>query len=308
MSLLETISRWRGKRPPVFEKKPSSALVRDWTFAPTQASLGVRAVRIESLFLGLRFKPPARELKSVHAARAWTCYFVYAPDGELSESHRFTLKRLRQLERPLLVVCAAPTAATVPRDLLQLCDALWWKGLRGFDFSAYRIGLYAVAGKSPGADVFVLNDSVLGPFCDLDPILRGAKWDLTGFTGFALIENHIQSYAFQLRHVTHQRLAILESVLPTSLAFNDYQSVIYLQETRFARTAARHMSVGALWYSDAVACGDPTVFAGPDLLINGFPFLKRSLFGRNRHLYDQSFLQRLLQDRGHQMPVAARTA
>lgn len=182
---------------------------------------------------------------------------------------------------------------------MALCDALWWKGLRGYDFSAYRVGLEAIAAKSAHADVFVLNDSVYGPFEDIGPALATTPWDLTGFTAFSLVENHIQSYAFQLKDVTARRLRQIGSVMPRYLVCDDYRSVVYLQETRFARVAAKRMSVGALWYADANVCGDPTVYAGPDLLENGFPFVKKSLFGRNAGLYDAAMLNRLLAARKH---------
>jgi lipopolysaccharide biosynthesis protein len=298
MGLVSKINAWRGRARVVFGLRPASAVQREWTFRASRVSWGVRLIRWHSL-AGVRWRPPSRELKPVFAAPRWTCYFIYLPDGALTDAHRFTLAALRRSSRRLLVVCAAPGPGDVPADLPGLCDALWWKGLRGYDFSAYRLGLAAIAATSPHADVFVLNDSVLGPFGEIDVSLDAAKWDLTGFTAFSLVENHIQSYAFQLRDVTRTTLRALRCIMPRFLVFDDYRAVVYCQETRFARVASRRMTVGALWYADARECGDPTVFAGPALLEHGFPFMKKSLFGRNVGLYPEEQLRRALADRGH---------
>lgn len=251
---------------------------------------------------GLQRRPRSVMIIPVFPAPFWTCYFVYAPTGELSEAHLFTLARLRTMDRRLLVVCAAPSIEQVPELLRDHTDALYWKALDGYDFSAYRLGLEAIAAASPGADVFVMNDSIYGPFTDLDPLLKNACWDLTGFTGFSLIENHIQSYAFHIRGVTRGRLRALCTVMPRRWAFRDYRSVIYLQETRFARIASRSMTVGAFWFADATVCGDPSLYVAPELLAQGFPFIKKSLFGRSRALQDSALMRQALVERGHPLP------
>lgn len=307
MGVVAAIRRWRKKPPQVFEKGCLDSLERDWTFRFSQAPASVRAIRFHSLLTGLQRRPRSSTIVPVFPAARWTCYFIYAPEGCLSEAHLFTLERLRAMEQPLLVVCAAPHRGQVPRALHDYADALCWKELGGYDFSAYRLGLEAIAAASPHADVLVLNDSVYGPFVNLEPLLTQARWDLTGFTAFSLIENHIQSYAFQIRDVTAKRLRALRPVMPRKWAFKDYRSVIYLQETRFARTAARHMTVGAMWYAEAKVCGDPSLYVAPELLAQGFPFLKKSLFGRSQGLQDVEVLRRALAERGHPLPAIVAT-
>jgi len=302
MGILSTLNRWRGKKPQVFTKMPASELERCWTFCPTRASAGVWAIRYHSLVSGLRRRPAYSLIKPVFPAPRWTCYFIYLPDAQLSEAHRFTLRKLRAIGRPILVICATPNLDRMPSDLLDLCDALFWKSLPGYDFSAYRIGLDAIANGSPHADVFVLNDSVYGPFIQLEPFLSDPPWDLTGFTAFSLVENHIQSYAFHIKDVTTKLVSCLGPAMPRNLVCDDYRSVVYLQETRLARIAAKHMSVGSFWYADAARCGDPTIYSGLDMMEYGFPFMKKSLFTRNKGLYDVDTLNRALLDRGHPLP------
>ena len=144
------------------------------------------------------------------------------------------------------------------RDLL--------KGLSGYDFSAYAVALREVATRSPGADLLLINDSVLGPFVDLDTLLEEAPWDLTGFTAYSLFENHVQSYALYFRNVTSPLLRSLRTVIPHRFAFNHHRRVVRCQETRMARVAARTMSVGALWYSEDSDLGDPSLASAVPLL------------------------------------------
>ena len=130
------------------------------------------------------------------------------------------------------------------------------------------------------------------------------------------MENHIQSFAFVLRDVTPAFLQTLRPVFPAHRALDDWRDVVCQQETRFARTAARGGSVGALWYSDRSRAAepglaemllqrlsgrlepydaqDPSLVEAATLLEAGFPFLKRSLFGRNAHYQDRSQLMEFL--------------
>ena len=260
-------------------------LLRDWTFVP-----GPRApwrVLVRRLHARLRKRVPAPAhawLELPSGTGAWTCWFVWLPDGRLTPAHRFTLDRLRALGRRLLVVCATPDPSMIPADLAAEADALAWKDMPGFDFSAYALGLHGLAAHAPSSDVLVLNDSVYGPFVDLQPFLDAARWDLTGFTATANVENHVQSYAFVLRDVTPARMAALASVLPRDWAYDRFWDVVLGQETRFARVAARSMSVGAFRYAPAGGVEDPTLGLALPLLDDGLPFLKRSLVGKLAHL------------------------
>ena len=74
------------------------------------------------------------------------------------------------------------------------------------------------------------------------------------------------------------------------------RDVINLQETRFARLAARRMSVGAFFYA---AGGDASLHAAQRLLGESFPFLKRSLIGRYAGLQNEAALRAFLAAQGH---------
>ncbi len=285
MKLKRTIYRLLGQRPPLHQRVGTDALVRNWAFRrsmPDGVTMLVRLLATE----GRVPAPASNSLIPIKMAPRWIIYFMFLPTGEVTAAHRFTLERLRAADARLAIVCATPRSDAVPEELHHKADALYWKGMGGFDFSAYAAALHEVAEHSPGADVLVLNDSVFGPFVPVDSLWPDMHWDLTGFTASAELENHIQSYAFFLRDWTPTRLRQLSQVFSRDTAFDTYRGAVYGLESRFAATAARSMSVGALWYADNRRAGDPSVFAALPLLDAGFPFLKRSLLHRNARFYE----------------------
>jgi hypothetical protein len=273
-----------------------ATIVENWNFRPSSAEWRWRAKRVKAFAKGVCWAPPYSEVRPLSKRSHWTVYFVYAPSGSLSESQRFTFRKLKETKRGLCVICAAPLASSVPDELAD-ADALYWKHMRGYDFSAYRIGLELVAKHSSGSDVLFLNDSVLGPFSDLDLLLASSPWEMTGFTASASRENHIQSYAFHVRDVSSRRLRELQTIVPGTIALDTYDAVITCQETRMARIAARSMSVGSLWF-----CGDgnsPPLSRALDLLERGFPFIKKSLLDKSAHFQDVREVRARLRSFGH---------
>lgn len=287
-----------GHRPSPTERVDLDMLERDWSYRPSRPDGLTTAVRLRAL-RGLRHAPASVAISPVYPAPRWIVYFVYLPAGRLDAGHRFTLERLRQGDARLCVICATPNAGLVPEELRSTADATYWKALPGYDFSAYALAIDEIARHSAGAEVLVMNDSVFGPFADVEAIWPMMRWDLTGFTASAQLQNHVQSYAFHLRHVTLDTAKALRTVLPRTRAFDDYVGVVYWQESRFAHVAARSMSVGALWYADGIRCGDPTTYAALPLVRSGFPFLKRSLLSKNAHLADPDEVRDVLRTLGH---------
>ncbi len=252
-----------------------AGLIHNWRFSVSKIPLWRRVFVVEGIFWYGLPAPEWSVIKRVNARNSWFVYFVFAPDGKLMPYHHYALARLRDYGASVLVVCAAQTAALVPPELARYADALYWKALHGYDFSAYRIALMEIARRSPGADVVLMNDSVFGPFVDPMSALSDCDWDLTGFTASSEIENHIQSYAFRIRNVVPARMRALGAVFFPVACLDRKDDVILIQETRMARIASSSMSVGALWYG--ATSQNPTLYRCAELVDAGFPFLKRSL-------------------------------
>ncbi len=262
--------------------------------------------------------PTHRMIRSPVPNRRWNCLFLFTRGDQLDSDQRQILMRMRALPGRLLVVVAANH---VPVMIEQIADAVILKSRGGFDFSAYALALDAIAHHSPGAFVYLQNDSVFGPFESIEPSLERMTWDLSGFIGSAAVENHISSFAFALRAVTPERVAALAPALSSRFAYDRHQHVVALQETRLARIAARTMGVGALWFMPdrpisppphirlAMALGrsggrsvDLTAdiaLAMPVMLLDqGFPFMKRSLFGKFSGVADTDALRARLVSEG----------
>lgn len=270
-----------------------------WNYCRSSPDMVDRLKRLRAG--GWRRAPAHGTIVPIRGGRArWIVYFLYLPDGRsLDPAHLYTLMRLRESSAGLAVVCASATPHDVPQMLNSVADALYWKDLSGFDFSAYAVALHAIAAASPGADVLVFNDSVFGPFVPVDTLWDEMDWDLTGFTACGQVENHIQSYAFHLKQVTPHRMATLAYVLPAHQAHDSYAAAVMRQETRLAGVAARHMSVGALWYADPAVTIDPSLFAALPLVEAGFPFLKRGLLTKHAGIYPTEAIRALLAYHDH---------
>lgn len=276
----------------------------NYTFTPTRVLpfSWLERERLRYRFKARQAMPRSQMLKPVFPGARWTLCFIYLPSGGLAEAQRLLLSRIKAMNRHLLIVCAAPEPNSIPAELVGMADALYWKALNGFDFSAYAVGLHAIADASPGAEVFVLNDSNFGPFYDLTPLLDAATWDLTGFSGSYQFERHVQSFAFLIRDVTRARMRHLRSIFPASFSYNDIMPVVMCFETRFARVASRCMTVGSFWFGPNDG-KDPSIAHALALLDQGYPFLKRGLLGKHRGMQDEHKIRDVLVSGGFSASV-----
>jgi lipopolysaccharide biosynthesis protein len=284
------------------QKKPQSTicgLVSNWNFSADPVPRWRRRQTLEKLWASRHRRPDWAPIKPMIHKAEWTIYFIYAPDGLLSSAHRFTLSRLKNLGVNLLVVCATPKVSSVPIELNKYADALLWKALDGYDFSAYTLALQQISQQSSNADVIVMNDSVFGPFSNLKECIARSPWDLTGFTASSQVEHHIQSYAYGLKGVNRIRMLKMATVFFPFFAISDAKTVVAIQELRLARIASRSMKVGALWYGDVKDVIDPTLVRPFELIDAGFPFLKRSLLGKHKKFQNTDEVIARLERLGH---------
>jgi len=280
-----------------------AGLQRDWDFVPGKW----KPFRISQRYYELRYaeaRPPMQPIKEVSRRPLWATYFVYSPDGTLKSHHRFTLSRLRDENFSVFIICAAPSPGQVPDELHRYGDAIYWKGLSGYDFSAYTLALESLCAHSPGADLLLMNDSVYGTFRPLRQDVETARWRVTGYTATFVDDNHIQSYAVIFKNLDDALLGALRPVMPCDRAFSSCQAVVKHQEVGMARVAARSVRVGAYWYADGSGVADPCLQAPFDLLSGGFPFLKRSLLGRMQVFQNVERTRQTLAGYGHPLPEA----
>ena len=264
-----------------------SDLVHGWSFRPSEPTWKKRVRRAQTLLLRRRPRPATAVIKPVFPAQRWSVLFLFCPDDRLSSSQLFSLQRLRDTDVPLLVIAATRAPRSMPEGVQDLADALIWKSLSGYDFSAYTIALEVLAVGSAGADVFVMNDSVFGPFHDVIAHAFSSPWEMAAWTACGKFENHVQSYAFAIKALDGSKLKQLRPVFFEHYALDDPLDVVLCQETRLARVAARAMSVGAMWAPRALDV-DVTLTFPFELMRHSFPFLKKSLLGKYSRLQSRS--------------------
>lgn len=296
------VADFEPQLPSEAARKTIEGLSRLWEYEKERLSLSCYVRRWRALRNAVAM-PQCLVLKPVEAKPEWILYFVYSPAGRLDGGHLFTLDALKAGGLPVLAVVATDAPRSVPEAIVQSCDAVIWKALSGYDFSAYAIGLEAIADRSPGADVLVFNDSMFGPFHDLRPFLAGAPWDLTGFMATdGSRQRHIQSYAFVMKDVRSRRLRDMGDVFTTDFAFDDAPSTICGRELWMARRASDTMSVGSYWFGADRDVLDPTLSKAIELVDAGFPFMKRSLFTKQSDFQRAEDVVACLERQGH--PVA----
>lgn len=282
--------------------KPFEGAETYWTYKPSRPAWSVVRRRWMAR-LSRGAYPKWKTLVPPSPQAVWLVYFVYLPDGQLTPGHRFTLERLAAEQAHLMIICACPADHPVLDELRERCDALYWKDLPGYDFSAYALGLTELARLSPGADVLFMNDSVFGPFAPLKPFIDAAPWRVTGFTANATDmaeESHFQSYAFIVKNLQMDVLEAAGPSISTTWAYDKIMSVILLQETRLARMLAQHFDVGAYWCGIRRDKADLCLFLPRELIEAGFPFLKRSLLGKFATRFQQpEEMRALLASLGH---------
>lgn len=285
-----------NSRPKV---EPVSGLQTYWDFTSSPVSLRHKWQRLTARLWRRVDRPSYKLIAKPHPAKRWNLYFVYCPDGLLNVAHRYTIQSLRSTGHPLLIVCGTSGPEKIPAELRSACEALYWKDLPGYDFSAFRIALEAISEHSPGATVFVMNDSVFGPFSDINPYVDHAPWELTGFSASSLGETHIQSFAFIIKNLTGHVLKNLDEVFLPDSAYNELGDVILSQELKMARVGSYSQTVGSYWYNPDREGFDPMLHIPFDMVNAGLPFLKRSLLGKMSKFQNPQEVREFLQKMGH---------
>ena len=257
--------------------------------------------RLKNLVQHIRpFPFVKRKFISSIESKNWVVYFCYLPDGKLSIIHKYTLSQLKQQGFSILVVCACPDFNKAPSFKDYDIDGLVLKELKGYDFSGYTAGLSYLADQERDYNVVVLNDSILGPFTNLKKVFQNSPWQLTGCLTYDVIENHMVSFYFSLKNFNKKMFRSLNSVFMTNISFNSQGPVVLLQETRLAAEASKKMTAGSILCAPKGIKAHNYIMGNPiGLLDIGFPFIKRSIFEKRAHLFNQEYYLPILEELGH---------
>lgn len=134
--------------------------------------------------------------------RAFAKYCVFSHFDAHSRVERYVFHYLEQLKACGYEIILVSTSATLTqedmRSLESVCNTVCLRENVGYDFGSFKAGIELL--KHHGAKVerlLVANDSVFGPFNDLQPLLRSMERDdidLYGLTDSHDHGYHLQSY------------------------------------------------------------------------------------------------------------------
>jgi hypothetical protein len=205
--------------------------------------------------------------------------------------------RSARLSRSVTTIVSALVGAGYRVVLVSTCEdpaPLDWSGARpdgvtvirrpnlGYDFGSWATALDRYPRIAEADHVLLLNDSLAGPFAEIDHLLakfhasRADAWAVTDTSQFGY---HLQSYFLgfpgrSLRELPLRRFWRDVRVEPTK------EDVIWQNEIGLSRLLRRERfsSDVAIPFQRVVSEGtNPTILGWKRLLDRGFPFVKREL-------------------------------
>ena len=152
----------------------------------------------------------------------------------------------------------------------------------GYDFGSWAVGLSLVPAAQTAAHVVLTNDSLVGPFASIKPLLdafEATRADVWGLTDTRQFRYHLQSYFLGFREGALGEPALQrfwagvrhESSRDGFIKRGEVGLAVLLEQEGYA--------VDAHFKTAAVVPGgeNPTIYGWRKLLNLGFPFVKRTL-------------------------------
>lgn len=181
---------------------------------------GARAIRIAELFasqvvsaasatdeaVAATISRRAGRLRAAGRRAAIFCHFD--ANGEVNGSAKHLLAGLAEAGLDVVAVSNSPSLSAQGADALaEHSMIVLHRRNVGYDFGAYRDGLAALGDLSGYQSILLVNDSVIGPFAPLAPLLSrlNDSADVWGLTDSRERGWHLQSYflAFSQRALGH---------------------------------------------------------------------------------------------------------
>lgn len=229
----------------------------------------------------------------VDAARAPRVALVahHDPASRLSPSVRALVHGL-DAESWVPVVVSTSPGVPDPRGLPPSAVVITRPNL-GYDFGSWASALHMLPAVREGAEVILTNDSMIGPFAPLGPLLdRVGTAEVWAVTSSLQIAPHLQSYflRFAPGALAHPELVrFFDGVrdLTNKVAIvRRYE----LGLTSAVRRAGLRSAAGFPASSLGVGTANPTTAAWRALMGAGYPFFKRTLLHDPRVLVDRAVL------------------
>lgn len=171
----------------------------------------------------------------------------------------------------------------------------------GYDFGSWAVAMEHVSPLLTADKVLVVNDSLVGPFASLAPVV--ADFESTTADVWGMVESrqgvsHLQSYFRGFRYGVLAE-PTMRSFWRDVRVIPDKSQLIAEYEFGFTPFLRRHgYSRGCFVHSDDVVWGElnPTIHGWRKLLDVGVPFVKRELLRRPELAPDGYLVRRVLDD------------
>jgi lipopolysaccharide biosynthesis protein len=207
----------------------------------------------------------------------------YAPDLRVSRSlatlvaefeangYRVMLVRASEATSPLLW----PNESTPPTFVINKPNV-------GYDFGSWATALAVVPELADKPYVILANDSLLGPFESIAPLIddfESSPADVWGATDTLEYLPHLQSYLLGFKAGALKTRAV-RSFWRNIRDIDDKDAIVVRYEIGLSRLLTTEGFVSRPWFSHQRIVpegGNPTTIGGSRLLDAGFPFVKRIL-------------------------------
>jgi lipopolysaccharide biosynthesis protein len=214
----------------------------------------------------------------------------WSADGSVSRSVTESCRQLSELGYHV-AVCSTCEAAGPLRWQHGKPDsvAVYRRPNVGIDFGTWGAMLTQYPELRRSANVLLLNDSLIGPFSSLGPIVGG--FEASGADVWGLVDSNQMSPHFQSHFVGYRGGVLTDPPLVHFWSSIRLQPTKELMIKRYERglhpllqLVGYRLATGFPW-QDVVANGqNPTIMGWRRLLAFGFPYVKRELVWKPYHL------------------------
>ncbi|MDQ1547648.1 MAG: hypothetical protein QOH69_2552 [Actinomycetota bacterium] len=207
----------------------------------------------------------------------------YSAEARVSKSLAEFIRQLRALNYEVILIRASDNPAPLewpgnaPADVVVLR-----KPNLGYDFGSWAVGMDRFSELLSREFVLLVNDSLVGPFATIEPIIRDfeeAVCDAWGVTRSTQFMPHLQSYFLGFKNQTLCDPSVRQfwNNLPIE---TDKNTIVQLYEMTFTRLLFAEGFVATACFESArvvIEGENPTIVGWRRLLDLGFPFIKRTI-------------------------------
>lgn len=207
--------------------------------------------------------------------------------GEAATFSRSIVELTRGLSRRgydvvLVRASGSGVKASWPNNEEAIRPTIVYRPNVGYDFGSWAIAIQSFPKLAARSHVLLLNDSLVGPFGSLDPLLdhfEKSQSDIWSATSTLQFEPHLQSFFLGFRRGILRKYP-LRRFWSLIREVGTKEEIILAYEIGLTRLAVEGMLTTDVYLpAEFVVRGElnPAIDGWKELLDNGFPFVKREL-------------------------------